>query len=453
MIDAAKPAVLGGEALVAEGLLTRWPTLTEDDKAAVARVLERGVLSGPFAPESVAFEQEFASFVGAKFAFVTHSGTSALHLACAGAGVGPGDEVIVPAYSFVATPMSVLHQQAIPVFVDIEEETGCLDPTLIEAAITPRTKAIMPVHMHGTAADLAPILELAARRGLVVLEDAAQAHGARWNDRPVGAIGAAGGFSMQSSKNLSVGEGGIFVTNDEAVAATANRWRNFGEDIRPSDFAYDRTRPLDAARAYESVTVGFMYRGQEMTSALGRSRLARLAADTARAQAHHERLVDGLSDLPGLILPTVPAGRTSVFHKYRIRLDATAAGVADKLPDDQPTALRDCLIEALAADGIEAVLWQSKPLPAAGLFRNREGYGGGHPWSLHDQDVWPSYQPEQFPVTQRLLDHSFCLFSQSHPLIAQEAPAVEAYIAGIRRVWEHLPAVVDRWVASHVAHS
>src|SRR5262249_7507582 len=152
------------------------------------------------APESVAFEREFAEFVGARHALLTHSGTSALHLALAAAGIKAGDHVLCPAYSFVATPLSVVHAGAIPVFCDVEEATGLMDPASAEQALTPRTRAIMPVHVHGCAQDLGPILALAEKRRLLVIEDAAQAHGATWSGRPVGAIGATGAFSLQSSK-------------------------------------------------------------------------------------------------------------------------------------------------------------------------------------------------------------------------------------------------------------
>ena len=175
----------------------KWPIVSEDDKRAVMRVLERGILSGSFAPETRALEDEFAAFVGAKYALLTHCGTSALVVALAGAGVGAGDEVIVPAYSFVATPLSVAQIGAVPVFVDVDEATGCLEPAAVEAALTERTRAIMPVHMHGCAADIDGLLALAPRRGLIVVEDAAQAHGAKCSGKPVGALGVSGEYDQE----------------------------------------------------------------------------------------------------------------------------------------------------------------------------------------------------------------------------------------------------------------
>ncbi|HEX3345874.1 MAG TPA: aminotransferase class V-fold PLP-dependent enzyme, partial [Polyangiaceae bacterium] len=267
-------ALFGGTPILSKDAHRVWPLVEDEEREAVARVLDRGILSGPFAPESMAFEQEFARFVGAKHCLLTHCGTSALVVALAAAGVRAGDEVVVPAYSFVATPLAVVQVGAIPVFADVDVETGCLEPARAEAAVTSKTRAIMPVHMHGCAADMAGLLEVARRHDLVVVEDAAQAHGATFGGKPVGAIGVAGGFSLQSSKNLSAGEGGLFVTNDDALAEEASAVRNFGQDLSRAEAAeYDVTRPLDGNRALESKRLGSMYRGNEMMAAFGRAQL------------------------------------------------------------------------------------------------------------------------------------------------------------------------------------
>src|SRR5205809_6605152 len=164
----------------------RWPILTDADRAAVARVLDRGVLSGAGAPEARALEAEFAAVVGRRFCLATNSGTSALHIALAAAGVGPGDEVIVPALSFIATAQAVLHQGAIPVFADIDPVTYNIDPADAARRVTKRTRAVVPVHLHGLPADMDAINALAQGAGLTVIEDAAQAHGALYKGRPSG---------------------------------------------------------------------------------------------------------------------------------------------------------------------------------------------------------------------------------------------------------------------------
>ena len=435
------PAVLGGRPLFADLDHRSWPIVTDNEQAAVRAVLDRGILSGSFAPEAVALEQEFARFVGARHCLLTHCGTSALQLALSCAGVGAGDEVIVPAYSFVATPMSVVLQGAIPIFVDVELENGTIDADALGAAIGPRTRAIMPVHMHGCAADVAPIVAIAAKHDLAVVEDAAQAHGARYRDRPVGALGCAGGFSLQSSKNLSAGEGGLFVTNDASLAEEANRVRNFGQDLRLADVAgFNPRLPLDGDRALDSRRVGSMYRGNEMMAAFARAQLRQLPERTERCRQHAERLSKLLGALPGVHPPVTPPDRTSVHHKYRVRLDPEAAGVALSA-----LQLRDAMARALRAEGVEVVLWQTVPLPAQTVFQKRIGFGRGFPWSEDGSDrVVANYDPRRYPVTQRLLDGSIVLFSQSHPLIAQDDRVVDRYAEAFARVWQHRVTIADQ---------
>src|SRR5262245_36944785 len=212
-IDGGTPAAIGPG--VADHV--RWPVLGAEERAGVLRVLDRGVLSGHFAPEMRGLEREWAAYTGARYAIATNSGTAALHIALVAAGIGPGDHVIVPAFTFVATGLAVLHAGAVPVFVDIEPNTLGLDPVLVERAITPATRAVMPVHMHGTPCQIDALVELCKRRGLVLIEDAAQAHGATHRGRKLGTFGALGCFSVQSSKSMPAGEGGLVVTDDEAL--------------------------------------------------------------------------------------------------------------------------------------------------------------------------------------------------------------------------------------------
>jgi perosamine synthetase len=436
-------ALSGGTARVDRTMHVRWPVLGPSDRTAVLRVLDRGVLSGPFAPEVRALEHEFAKYCGAKYALATNSGTAALHVALAAAQVGPGDEVITPAFSFVATAMAILHQNAIPVFVDIEPRTFGMDPAKIEAAITPRTKALMPVHMHGMPCDLEPMLEIARRRKLTLIEDAAQAHGATLGGRRVGTLGIAGCFSLQSSKNLACGEGGILVTDDEDFLPRANRARMFGEDVTPKDeAAYDVRRPLDGSRAYDSQTIGYNYRTNELSAALARSQLEHLDAFDDQARTNATRLSKRLAELPGITAPAVPDGRSSVWHKYRVVFDAKAMGI-----DAPPTVVRDALCRALTAEGVEAVLWQTKPVPGQVLFQKKIGYGvmpgkslPGCPWD-HGGPV--DYDLRQYPETQKLLDGSLVLFSHSFPIAPQPLALIDAYADAFSKVWSQLDSVLE----------
>ncbi len=425
-----KPAVLGGSPVVDRARHRVWPIIGEDEKRAVMRVLDRGIMQGVHAPETRAFEEEFAAFVGVKRCLMTHCGTSALQLALVAAGVGEGDEVLVPAYSFVATPLCVALQGGTPVFVDVDPETGHMDPALARDAITKRTKAIMPVHIHGEAADLDALAAL----GLPIVEDAAQAHGAEYKGHKVGAIGIAGGFSLQGSKNLCTGEGGFFVTNDDAAAEHANQIRNFGLDLKDDD-RFDAERPLDGHRALESLGMGSMYRGNEMAAAFGRAQLKKLPELNARLQKNGERLAKKLSELPGVHPPRVLPGRTTVHHKYRVRFDAHEAGL-----DVAPRVLRDAMKAALVAEGLEVVYWQSAPLPAQHVFQQRaehpfQGLQGG-------TDLAKNYDPRRYPRTTALLDSSVVLFSQSCPLIAQSEELVDRYAEAIARVWHHREAIL-----------
>jgi dTDP-4-amino-4,6-dideoxygalactose transaminase len=425
-------ALFGGKPTLAKDAHKKWPDVSEEQRRAILRVLDRGVLSGSNAPESVAFEEEFADFVGAKYALLAHSGTSALHLALAAAGIQAGDHVIVPAYSFVATPLAVLHAGGIPIFADVDETTGLIDPKEVESLITSRVRAVMPVHVHGCSADLGALFDIAKRHNISIIEDAAQAHGATWNGKPVGALGKAGGFSLQSSKNLGAGEGGVFVTNDEGIAEEANRLRNFGQNVALADrAAFDGDRPLDALRSMDSSRIGWMYRGNELGAAFARTALEKLPELTRLCQENAAWLSAELSKLPGVLPPTFPEGATSVHHKYRVRLDAKAAGL-----DIAPRALREVMIKALRAEGLEVVLWQQSPLPAQPTFITREGFGGGFPWSLdRDTDFASLYALSRFSRTQRLLDGSLLLFSQSCPLIAQPSEIVHEYAKAFARVW------------------
>jgi len=435
-------ALFGATPVLPSGAHQVWPVVTDEERRAVARVLDRGILSGPFAPESRALEEEFARFVGAKHAVLTHCGTSALVVALAAAGVGAGDEVIVPSYSFVATPLAVTQVGAIPVFADVDIATGCLDPEAARTAVTARTRAIMPVHMHGCAADMTSLVEVARARGLVVVEDAAQAHGAECAGRCVGAIGAAGGFSLQSSKNLSAGEGGIMVTNEQALAEAANAVRNFGQELSLADATeFNPKRPLDGSRALDSRRVGSMYRGNEMMAAFARAQLARLRERTERCQRNAERLSRALVELPGVTPPHAPPGRSSVYHKYRVHLDPARAGV-----DLSPRRLRDLVMQALRAEGLEVVLWQSVSLPAQTVFQRRDPSDGFPGSAEGGTDLSANYDPARYPRTNALLDGSLVLFSQSCPLIAQPDEVVDRYAQAFARVWQGRTALAE-WAA------
>jgi dTDP-4-amino-4,6-dideoxygalactose transaminase len=249
-----------------------------------------------------AFEAEFAAYIGAAYAVGCGSGTEALRLALGALGIGPGDEVITVGHTAVATVAAIELAGATPVLVDIDPVHATLDPARIEAACTARTKAILPVHLYGQPADLTAILAVAARHGLRVVEDCAQAHGACWDGRRVGAFGDAACFSFYPTKNLgAIGDGGMVVTNDPAVANEARLLREYGW-----------------AERYVSHRVGWNSRLDELQAAVLRVKLRHLDADNARRRAiadRYDRELDGL----GFALPARRPGATHVFHLYVIR--------------------------------------------------------------------------------------------------------------------------------------
>jgi dTDP-4-amino-4,6-dideoxygalactose transaminase len=389
-------------------LKQRWPIIDARDHAAVARVLERGVLSGAAAPEMKALEAEFAESIGAARCLATNSGTSALHIALGAAGIGRGDEVIVPALSFVATAQAVLHQGGTPVFADVNPTTFNLDVADAARRVTRRTRAIVPVHLHGLPADMDEVNVLAREHGLVVIEDAAQAHGARYRTRPVGTLGAMAAFSLNSTKNLPAGEGGLFVTGDEILYGRAARIRFDGLDMPAK---YDPARPLDDEADSLATSVGWMYLPGELTSAIARAQLSRLGETTARAWRNGSHLTDRLRHLPGLQTPAVPADRTHVFHKYRLGLEPRRTEGRRA-----PGWSRDRLLEALRAEGVEAVLWQERALPHHPLFASAEA----------------------FPHATAALDRSVVIGSQSYPLFAQPLEIVDGWADTFEKVWRRL---------------
>jgi len=287
-------------------LRSQYSGIKAEITAAIARVLDSGQFV--LGDEVEQFEREFASACNAEHGVAVNSGTSALHLALLASGVGRGDEVITVPHTFVATAAAIEYTGARPVFVDIDPATYTMDPNQIARAIGPKTKAILPVHLYGHPADMDPILDIALESGLTVVEDACQAHGAHYKNRPVGGIGRAGCFSFYPGKNLGAyGEGGILVTNDAALAKQARMLRDWGQE-----------------RKYVHVLKGFNYRMEGIQGAILRVKLRHLPAWTearrSHAQAYHEKLRHS-----GLTLPLEAAWARHVYHVYAVRVADRAA--------------------------------------------------------------------------------------------------------------------------------
>jgi perosamine synthetase len=275
------------------------PLIGPEEQAAVAGVMASGGLAQ--GPEVAAFEDEFAKLVDGRHCVAVNSGTSALHLSLLALGIGPGDEVVVPSFTFAATANAVRLAGATPVFADIRAHDYCLDPVAVRAAVTPRTRAVMPVHLYGHPAAMDEIAAVAAEHSLLVVEDAAQAHAASWQGRPAGAWGDAACFSFYPTKNMTTGEGGLVVTPDPDTARTLRLLRNQGME-----------------RRYENELVGFNVRMTDIGGAIGRVQLRKLDGWTEQRRANAAFLS---RELRGVTVPTEAPGAVHVYHQYTVRSD------------------------------------------------------------------------------------------------------------------------------------
>ena len=307
-------------------LKAQYQSIKPEIDAAIARVLDS--CQFVLGPEVAGFEQDFAAYCSSAECIALNSGTSALHLALLAAGVGPGDEVITVPFTFVASVAAVVYAGARPVLVDIDPRSFTIDPSAIEAAITPRTKVILPVHLYGQAADMDPIMEIARRHGLVVIEDAAQAHGAQYKGRPVGSIGDMACFSFYPGKNLGAyGEGGAVTTGNAEYANTIHMLRDWGQD-----------------RKYHHLLRGYNYRMEGFQGAILRVKLRHLDkwTEARRAVVNHYNLL--LTDCDIETPKEMPWGR-HVYHVYTLRSDD-----------------RDGLQAALQAEGIQTGIHYPVPV-------------------------------------------------------------------------------------------
>ena len=339
------------------------PQMGEEEKSRVWDAMASGSLAqGPRVRE---FEERFAEFIGARHAIATSSGTTALHLALLGHDIGPGDEVITVPFTFIASANSILYTGARPVFVDVDEHDFAMDVGKVEAAITPRTKAIMPVSLYGQPADMPAITAIADRHGLAVVEDACQAHGAAIGDRRSGTWGA-GTFSFYPTKNMTTGEGGMLTTDDAELAERVRLLREHGMKVR-----------------YHHDVVGYNFRMTDIAAAIGLAQLPKLDGYNDRRReiaARYDR------ELRGVVTPTVRPGVTHVYHQYTIRVER-----------------RDEFAERLKERGVGSAIYY--PIP------------------VHRQKPFVAlgYGDEAYPVTDRLTEEVLSI--PVHPSLSDDEVA------------------------------
>jgi perosamine synthetase len=393
----------------------KWPVFTDKDKTDLAALLDDGRMTSITGPTVREFEEKYAAAFGARHALATCNGVTAIHLALAALEIGPGDEVIVPAHTFIGTSIPVLMANAIPVFVDISPDSFNIDPSKIEAAITPRTRAIVPVHLNGLPAEMAEITAIARRRGLAVVEDACQAHGAFYKGTRVGTLGDVSCFSFFEDKVLTTGEGGMIVTNDERLYDLARSIRSYGEE-----FVADI-----GDRKYEHLRLGFNYRMGALPAVLGINQLDRLDAMVAKRNTNARYLRERLAKVPGITPPKDFPDRLSAFYKFVCRID-TAVIRTDVLT----------FIEAIKAEGVPATPRYPKPLPLQKVYREKLGYGKTHcPYDCdkYGQDI--DYAKGSWPEAERVGREAFVLLvhpSEEERDLADAVAAVEKVAAFYR---------------------
>lgn len=417
-------ALLGGPKTITRPF-RRFNPIGQEEVDAAKAVVESGVLSqflGAWHPDFLGgpkvkeFERQCEVYFGVKHAVSVNSWTSGLAAAVGAIGIEPGDEVIVSPWTMCASATAILQWNAIPVFADIEPETFCIDPESVEANITPYTKAIMAVDIFGHPANMDALMDIANRHGLKIISDTAQSPGTKAKGKVGGTLAHVGGFSLNYHKHIHTGEGGILVTNDDAIAERLQLIRNHAEAVVGPKGVTDLTN-----------MVGSNFRLGEIESAIGIEQLKKLAGFVASRQHAAERLSRGLAGLCGLRTPVVKPGYTHAYYMYPMVLDIELLGVS-----------RARILEALQAEGTTGLAGGYVNLHLMPMYQKKIAYGSkGFPWTsdICHRDV--SYAKGICPVAEKLHESTYLGFSMClHEL---EDEDVDLMVAAFRKVWGQLP--------------
>jgi perosamine synthetase len=384
-----KLALLGGKP-VREKPFPQHRTTGDEEKKIVMEVMDSGILSEFMGSNNKhffggdyvkTFEKKWSKRFHVKHTVSVNSATSGLYAAIGAAGVGPGDEVIVVPWTMTATATAILSFNAIPVFCDIEEDTFCMDPESVEKLITPRTRALMPVHIYGHPADMDSIMELASKHKLIVIEDAAQSPGGYYKGKLTGTIGHMGVFSFNCNKIIQCGEGGAVVTNDDELAKRLRLIRNHGEAVIATGMDVQNLSNI----------IGWNYRMNEIEAAIMTVQMDRLDDLLKSRKKLVDYLEEGLKPIDGLILPVVKTGCTHTYYRYTIRLDTNKISVP-----------ASTLAKALNAEGIPFNA-DYIPLNLYPIYQQRIGYGRkGCPFSCSYYDGNVDYSMNNLPITEKM---------------------------------------------------
>jgi len=417
-----KLALFGGKP-VREKPFPKHRTTGDEEKRIVMEVMDSGILSefmgsnnehfmgGPYVK---GFENKWSERFGVKHTISVNSATSGLFAAVGAAGIGPGDEVIVTPWTMTATATAILSFNAIPVFCDIEEDTFCMDPESVERLITPRTRALMPVHIYGHPADMDPIMELASKYSLIVIEDAAQSPGGYYKGKLTGTIGHMGVFSFNCNKIIQCGEGGAVVTNDDELAKRLQLIRNHGEAVVATGMSVQDGSNI----------IGWNYRMNEIEAAIMTVQLDRLDHLLKARKELVEYFEEGIRDVTGLILPVVKDGCTHTYYRYTMRLDK-----------DTITVPSNAIAKALNAEGISFNA-DYIPLNLYPIYQKRTGYGRkGCPFTCAYYDGMVDYSMKNLPVTEQMT-HTTLSSEVIRPPLGRED--VDQIISAVKKVFEQI---------------
>jgi dTDP-4-amino-4,6-dideoxygalactose transaminase len=419
-------AILGGQPVRAKPFPS-WPVFDQNEEEALLEVLRSGKWwqfsygqgvelrePEPGEPRSkvAEFQEAFARMQQARYGIACANGTAALEISLKALGLGPGDEVIVPAYTFVATATAPLQVNAVPIFVDIELDTLNIDPRRVEEAVTPATKAIIPVHFGGLACDMGALLAIAERHKLLIVEDAAHGHAGTWRNRGLGSIGDAGTFSFQASKNMTSGEGGLITTNHHDVAALCESYLWAGRETG---------RPW-----YEHHRLGWNYRITEFQAAILLQQMKRVELQNAKRCENASYLSGSLAQVPGIYPLRVPEYVTKpTYHIFAFRLDELECGIP-----------RKNFLEALAAEGIPCFGGYAHPLYKNPLFLNQDFYPHGCPLTCGQYAKPIDYASFEAccPNSERACHEMVWL---EHRLLLAEQRDMDDIITAISKIYEH----------------
>lgn len=422
-------AIFGGTPIRQKAYPPHLTTDAKDVDAAVA-VLKGGILSDfegsnnqwfLGGPKVKAMEAQWAERFGVKYAVSVNSATSGLYAAVGAAGVGPGDEVITTPWTMTATATAVVVNNAVPVFCDIDRETFCMCPKDLERKITPRTKAVMPIHIYGHPADMDPIMELADKHDLVVIEDAAQSPMGRYKGRLTSTIGHMGVHSLNCHKLIQTGEGGVVMTDDDELALRLQMIRNHAEAVVATGL-----RPKSIVNM-----VGWNYRLNEMEAAMAMTQLDKLPALQRQRDALAERLTTGLKRFEdkGLILPVVKPDCTHTYYRYAVRIDP------DRVPIDGHT-----MVEAINAEGLD---WYAgyAPLNTFPMYQELTAFGDkGCPFKCPFYEGETDYSLDSLPVVRHHLRYSLSTENVRPPLTVED---MDEMVEGFAKVFDNLDALAD----------